>query len=131
MDKILSAREAEIEHATDELKEKEQMADSIKEKYESSLKDLEASKEQTLTENKQKGYEEYTRIVEEAHSEAAKILDKAREDAKVESDRERSVCEAELKDMVVTAATKIAASSSNEAAQREMYDAFIRQAGEA
>ena len=64
----------------------------------------------------------------DARKKGDEIITEAKYTAKVEAQRAKAAYSAELKDMVIEAATKIAASKHNEAGDAELYDKFIDEA---
>ena len=73
---------------------------------------------------------EYAQIVANAKVEAGNIIEDAKKTAKLESERQRRIYEAEITDMVVSAASKIAAGSHSEQQDNELYNRFIDEAGD-
>lgn len=128
IDKVLDARKQEIETATKEAEEKSAAADLSKAEYESNLSKLNDEREALLTESKEKGYKEYSKIVANAKIEADSILDDAVKDAASEKKRQKKIYESELTEMVVSAASKISAASHSEESDRELYNRFINEA---
>lgn len=130
VDKVLDARNDEVENATVAAEKKSRDASAAKAKYDGNIQKLEEEKENILIESREKGYQEYAQIVAKAKVEAGGIIDDARKAAKIESERQRRVYEAEITEMVVDAASKIAAASHSEQQDSELYNKFIDEAGD-
>ena len=105
-------------------------ADEAKAKYDNDIQKLEDEKEGIISESREKGYREYAQIVANAKVEAGSIIEDAKKTAQIESERQRRIYEAEITDMVVNAASKIAAGSHSEQQDNELYNRFIDEAGD-
>ena len=100
-----------------------------KKEYEQRIALADEEKEQILADIKKQGYDEYERIVGDARKKGEQIITEARHNAEVENDRAKEVYAAELTDMVIDAASKIAATKHSTADDRELYEKFISEAG--
>ncbi len=129
VDNILNARAEEIAKTEADAAKKLQDADAAKAKYEDSVKQVELEKEKILSDTREKANEEYNNIISKARSDSEAMVEKAKKDAAIEADRQKKAYEAELTDMVVDAASRIAAGSHSEAMDLELYDRFISEAG--
>ena len=130
VDKVLKARNDEVENATEAADRKSHDADEAKAKYDNDIQKLEDEKEGIISESREKGYHEYAQIIANAKVEAGSIIDDAKKTAQIESERQRRIYEAEITDMVVNAASKIAAGSHSEQQDNELYNRFIDEAGD-
>ncbi len=130
VDKVLKERNDEIENATVTAEKKSSDADAAKAKYDADVRKLEEEKENIISESREKGYHEYAQIVANAKVEAGTIIEDAKKTAKLESERQRRIYEAEITEMVVSAASKIAAGSHSEQQDSELYNRFIDEAGD-
>ena len=68
------------------------------------------------------------RIIKRLFEEADTIIEEARVHAKADAERERAKYLAELSDVVIDAAAKIAANSHTAEGDSSLYDAFIENA---
>ncbi len=128
VDAILKARQEEVDSATNAADKAIDEARAAKKEYEQKIAMADEEKIQILSDIKKQGYEEYERIVTDARKKGDEIITEAKYTAKVEAQRAKAAYSAELKDMVIEAATKIAASKHNEAGDAELYDKFIDEA---
>ena len=128
VDAILKARQEEVDSATNAADKAIDEARAAKKEYEQKIALADEEKIQILSDIKKQGYEEYERIVTDARKKGDEIITEAKYTAKVEAQRAKAAYSAELKDMVIEAATKIAASKHNEEGDAELYDKFIDEA---
>jgi ATP synthase F0 subunit b len=129
VDKILEQRQAEVEEASRAADEMIEEAKKAKAEYQQRIELADEEKEQILADIKKQGYDEYERIVGEARKKGEQIVTEARHNAEVENERAKEAYAAQLADMVVEAASKIAATKHSTAQDRELYDKFINETG--
>ena len=129
VDDILMKRKEEVDEATKAADIATKKALETKKEYEQRIALADEEKEQILADIKKQGYDEYERIVGDARKKGEQIITEARHNAEVENDRAKEVYAAELTDMVIDAASKIAATKHSTADDRELYEKFISEAG--
>ncbi|SFB70094.1 ATP synthase F0 subunit B [Butyrivibrio sp. YAB3001] len=129
VDAILAQRRDEIDEATKAADIATKSALDTKREYEEKISHAEEEKEQILADIKKKGYEEYEKIVDDAKKKGEQILLEAKHNAEVENERAKEAYATELTDMVIHAASKIAATKHNASDDKELYDKFIIEAG--
>ena len=129
VDEILARRQEEVEEASKEADMMIEEAKRTKAEYEQRIELADEEKEQILADIKKQGYDEYERIIDDARKKGEQIITEARHNAEVEKDKAKEVYAAQLADMVVEAASKIAATKHSTADDKELYDKFINEAG--
>ncbi len=129
VDAILVKRMEEVDQATSEADEAERQALSTKKEYEDKIASIDVEKENILADIKKQGYEEYERIIGDAKKKGEQIITEARHNAEVENERAKEVYAAQLTDMVIDAASKIAATKHSSEDDKKLYDKFIIEAG--
>ncbi len=122
-------RREEVDEATKAADLATAKALETKKEYEQRIALADEEKEQILADIKKQGYDEYERIVSDARKKGEQIITEARHNAEVENERAKEVYAAELTDMVIDAASKIAATKHSTADDRELYEKFISEAG--
>ncbi len=129
IDAIFKQRQEEIDEATKaaDIATKEALA--TKKEYEDKIELAAEEKEQILADIKKQGYDEYDRIVNDAKKKGEQIIVEAKHNAEVENERAKEVYAAQLTDMVIDAASKIAATKHSTQDDMELYDKFISEAG--
>ncbi len=129
VDAILLKRKEEVDEATKAADQAMAKAIETKKEYENRIALADEEKEQILSDIKKQGYDEYERIVSDAKKKGEQIITEAKHNAEVENERAKEVYAAELTDMVVNAASKIAATKHSTEEDRQLYDKFISEAG--
>ncbi|MCR4756442.1 MAG: ATP synthase F0 subunit B [Butyrivibrio sp.] len=129
IDDIFMQRKEEVDEATKAADKATQEALNTKREYEKKIELADEEKEQILSDIKKQGYDEYERIVNDAKKKGEQILTEARHNAEVENERAKEVYAAQLTDMVIDAASKIAATKHSTQDDLELYDKFISEAG--
>lgn len=128
--KILDARQAEIDGQYADAEETQTAAEELKKQYETSMNNIAEEKESILSEAREKAGREYEKILDEARAQADKIVEDAKKDADAEQLRRRQQAQEEIADLVMAATAKIVASKQSEEADRELYNQFIAKTGE-
>ena len=128
IDEIFRTRQQEVDEATAAADKAIEEAKVSKREYEEKISFAEEEKEQILADIKQQGYEEYEKIVDDAKKKSEQIITEAKHNAEVEAYRTRDKYAAEIKDMVIDAASKIAATKHSSADDGNLYDKFIDEA---
>ena len=128
--KILDARQAEIDGQYADAKEAQAAAQELKKQYETSRSNIVEEKETLLNEAREKAGQEYEKILDDARAKADKIVEDARKDADAEQLKRRQQAQEEIADLVMAATAKIVASKQNAEADRELYNQFIAKTGE-
>ena len=129
VDKVVMQRREEVDEATKAADLATQKALETKKEYEDKIALADEEKEQILADIKKQGYDEYERIVSDAKKRGEQIIVEAKHNAQVENERAKEVYAAQLTDMVIDAASKIAATKHSTEDDRELYDKFIIEAG--
>ncbi|AOZ96605.1 ATP synthase F0 subunit B [Butyrivibrio hungatei] len=129
IDNIFMQRKEEVDEATKAADKATQEAINTKKEYEKKIELADEEKEQILSDIKKQGYDEYERIVNDAKKKGEQILIEAKHNAEVENERAKEVYAAQLTDMVIDAASKIAATKHSTQDDLELYDKFISEAG--
>ncbi len=129
IDDIFMQRKEEVDEATKAADKATQEALNTKREYEKKIELADEEKEQILSDIKKQGYDEYERIINDAKKKGEQILIEAKHNAEVENERAKEVYAAQLTDMVIDAASKIAATKHSTQDDLELYDKFISEAG--
>ena len=129
IDEILRQRQEEVDSATKAADIALEEAKSTKKEYERKISKAEEEKDMILASIKKQGYDEYEKIVLDARKKGDRIITEARHNAEAEAEKVREEYANELKDMVIDAASKIAATKHSSEDDSELYDKFISEAG--
>ena len=128
IDAIITKRQQEVDEATEAADKATREANAAKKEYEKKIALADEEKEQILSDIKKLGYEEYEKIVMDARKTGDRIVKEARQNAMAEAEKERELHADELKDMVIDAAAKIAATKHSSEDDSLLYDKFINEA---
>ncbi len=129
VDEILRQRQEEADEAHKVADQAIEEAQAAKKEYEKKISLADEEKETILSDIKKQGFDEYERIVLDARKKGDQIITEARHNAQEEAKKARQECASEIKDMVIDAASKIAASKHSSQEDQELYDKFIDKAG--
>ncbi len=129
IDAIITKRQEEVDSATEAADQAVKEAKATKREYEKKLESADEEKEQILADIKKQGYDEYERIVNDAKKKSEELIQEARHNAESEAERAKELYADELKNMVIDAATKIAATKHSSNEDSDLYDKFINEAG--
>lgn len=130
VNKILAARQAEIDDAMKEIDEKNTAAEETKAKLEDALKDVDKTKAEISAEARGKANAEYEKIILDANKKAKEIVDAAKKDAELEKNKILESANSEIAEMVMNATAKAMATKSDPSRDKELFEQFIRQAGQ-
>ena len=78
VDRVMTQRRDEIDHATDSAKKMEAEAEALKEDYAKKLQEADKECEGIIAKSRQDGFDEYEKIVGEAKEKADQIITEAR-----------------------------------------------------
>lgn len=124
---IIEKRQQEADAKLSEAQSAKDSALKTKEEYEASMKNAQQEKQQIVDQARETAAGEYGRIVEEAQKKAEMILEKAENEARQEKDRMMQEAETAVRDMVVTAAARVAGAKEGADSDRALYDEFLRR----
>ena len=125
VNEILAKRQAEADSRFAQADAKEAQAKESCEKYEALLHDAQSEKDRIVAEAHTQAGKEYGRIVDEAKRTAGGIVENAKEDARKEKNAMMQQADAQIREMVITAAAKVAGEASGSDSDRKLYDAFL------
>ena len=127
---IIEKRQQEVDKQYADAKETENAANSLKEQYEISMKDIEEEKIAKINDARAKASSEYDRIIGDAKNEADKIISDARKTAALEQEKTMKEAREQIVELVVEATAKVVASGQGQDADREIYNQFLAKTGE-
>lgn len=130
VNKILAQRREEIDKQFSDAKSTEDEAKGLKLQYEEALSNVSSEKLQIINEARTKACEDYEKILDGAKAQADKVISDAERLADREQEKRMRQAQSQLADMVVAAASKIAASKTSSESDRELYNQFLAKAGE-
>ena len=130
VNKILKQRQDAVQKQFDDAKEAQDKAEALKQEYEASLTNARAESDRMMEEAKKKADAEYERVLKNADEEAAAKMQQAEEAIKVEKEKSMLKMQDEIKDLVVSVASKVVGDQVSAEDSSRLYDDFIAEMGE-
>lgn len=130
VNKILKQRQDAVQKQFDDAKEAQDKAEALKQEYETSLTNARAESDRMMEEAKKKADAEYERVLKNADEEAAAKMQQAEETIKVEKEKSMREMQDEIKDLVVSVASKVVGDQVSAEDSSRLYDDFIAEMGE-
>ena len=130
VNKILKQRQDAVQKQFDDAKEAQDKAEALKQEYEASLTNARAESDRMMEEAKKKADAEYERVLKNADEEAAAKMQQAEEAIKVEKEKSMRKMQDEIKDLVVSVASKVVGDQVSAEDSNRLYDDFIAEMGE-
>lgn len=127
---IIEKRQNLIEEQMAQAKSCQEEAQQMKTKYENTLSEINADREQLMQKAKTEAGAEYERIVEDARKTAQQICSDAQQAGKEEKERAVRAAEKEIAHLAAAAAGRIVSQTSGKEADDQIYEDFLRKAGE-
>ena len=129
---IIAQRQAEADEEKKKNAEEKAELDELKKDYNEKLKEIETLKYEKLQEVRLASEKEYNDIIDDANKKAKRITEDAETMAKVERERMLDKAQKEITGMIIDAASKVVASSSESDQNQDsrLYDRFIEKAGD-
>ena len=124
--KLLKDRQEGIRKDLDDASADKKSAADLKNQYEEKLKGIDKEAEQILSEARQKALKNEARIIEEAKEEAARIIGRAEEEIVLEKKRAMD----EVKQQMISIASKVVAASINTQIQDTLVDETLKEMGD-
>lgn len=128
--KMLDGRKEKIKSELDTAKNAMVDAQTLKEEYETKLKEIDKEAESILGEARRKALANENKIVAQAKEEAARILERARVEAELEKQKMSDDVKREIIVVASLMAGKIVASSVDTAMQNQLIDETLKEMGD-
>lgn len=128
--KIIDARQAMIEEKNASVAKAQEEVDRLKKEYEKSLANANETSVQIVKEAKNKARTEYNKIMARAAADAEAMKAGAEKAIATEREKQMDELHAQIMDLAVTVAGKVMAEKSSLEADKALYDAFIKEAGD-
>lgn len=128
---MLDARKTEIADNLSAAEAAREEAMTLREQYESSLKEANTKAQAIIQEAGELGEKTRAEIVERAREEAVRASDKAKAEIAREKEQALQDLRQEVADLAIDAAEKVVGRTVNVADHQHMVDEFIKEVGEA
>lgn len=127
VNKILKQRQDAVQKQFDDAKEAQDKAEALKQEYEASLTNARAESDRMMEEAKKKADAEYERVLKNADEEAAAKMQQAEEAIKVEKEKSMRKMQDEIKDLVVSVASKVVGDQVSAEDSSRLYDDLLQK----
>lgn len=127
---IMKERQSSIEENLDAAQDTKNQALALKSRYEASMGNAGEEAAQLVAAAKQRAGQEYDKILEQAQEDARKKMEEADKAIALEREKTMRDLEAAIAGLAMTAAAKLLEEQSDGAADSQMYNRFLKEAGE-
>lgn len=128
--KMLGDRRQKIKDELDDAKENMEYAHSLKEEYESKLKDIDKEAQVIMSEARKKALASENQIIAQAKQEAARIMERARMEAQLEKQKMADDVKREMISIASMMAGKVVSASIDTSVQESLIDETLKEMGE-
>ena len=128
--KIIDARQALLEEKKASVAKAQEEADRLKKEYQKSLENANETSVQIVKEAKSRARAEYNKIMARAAADAEAMKAGAEKAIATEREKQMDELHVQIMDLAVEAAGRIMAEKSSPETDKELYDAFIKEAGD-
>lgn len=128
--KLLKDRQDRIDNDIKTAKDDKEAAATLKEEYESKLKNIDKEAEAILSEARQKAIRNESKIIEEAKEEASRIIKRAQEEAELEKKHAMDDMKQEMIQIASLMAEKVVSASIDTKIQDTLVEETLKEMGE-
>ena len=128
--KMLQGRRDKIRGELETAKRDMETKGSLKEEYETKLREIDREAESILSEARKKALGNENQIIAEAREEAARILAHARKEAELEKQKMSDDVKKEIISVAALVAGKVVAASIDTTVQNQLIDETLKEMGE-
>ena len=105
-------------------------ANRLKQEYEAALSGAKQESVQLIEDARKSAKAEYDRIVNEAGEKADTMIESAKENVRVEREQTMKELKSQIAGLAAASAAKIISGNADEKESRDLYDQFLKEAGE-
>ena len=127
---VIAKRQELLDRQLAEAESSKKEAMELKNQYETYISDTKEEKNKILKEAKLEAREEYDKILADADQKAKQMIEDARRAGELEKQKAMKETDLEITRLVVSAATKLASSTLDKKEDYDIYEEFIKKAGE-
>lgn len=129
--KILDARQQMIDEKNAEAGRVRTEAEELKKEYEINLANAKETSDRIVREARDRAKTEYNKILDRAAGDADAMKASAMKAIEMEKEKEMEELHSQIMDLAVEAAGKIMYANSGKESDNDLYDAFLKEAGDA
>ena len=127
---IMEQRKQMIEDGFKNAQAAQDDANRLKQEYETALSGAKQESVQLIEDARKSAKAEYERILSEAGDKAENILESAKESVRVEREQTMKELQSQIAGLAVASAAKIVGKSTDDRETLDLYDQFLKEAGE-
>ncbi len=127
---IMEQRRKLIEDGLKHAQDAQDDANRMKQEYEKALSGAKQESVQMIEDARRNAKAEYDRIVGQAGDEAGSIIESARETVRIERDKTMQELQSQIADLAVASAARIIGRKTEDQGNQDLYDQFLKEAGE-
>ena len=127
---IMEQRKQMIEDGFKNAQAAQDDANRLKQEYETALSGAKQESVQLIEDARKSAKAEYERILSEAGDKAENILESAKESVRVEREQTMKELQSQIAGLAVASAAKIVGKSTDARETLDLYDQFLKEAGE-
>ena len=105
-------------------------ANRLKQEYETALSGAKQESVQLIEDARKSAKAEYDRIVSEAGEKADTLIESAKENVRIEREQTMKELKSQIAGLAAASAAKIISGNADEKESRDLYDQFLKEAGE-
>ena len=105
-------------------------ANRLKQEYETALSGAKQESVQLIEDARKSAKAEYDRIVSEAGEKADTMIESAKENVRIEREQTMKELKSQIAGLAAASAAKIISGNADEKKSRDLYDQFLKEAGE-
>ena len=105
-------------------------ANRLKQEYETALSGAKQESVQLIEDARRSAKAEYDRIVSEAGEKADTMIESAKENVRIEREQTMKELKSQIAGLAAASAAKIISGNADEKESRDLYDQFLKEAGE-
>ena len=127
---IMEQRKLMIEEGFRNAQTAQDDANRLKQEYETALSGAKQESVQLIEDVRKSAKAEYDRIIIEAGEKADTMLESAKESVRVEREQTMKELKSQIAGLAAASAAKIISGNADEKESRDLYDQFLKEAGE-
>lgn len=127
---IMEQRKLMIEEGFRNAQTAQDDANRLKQEYETALSGVKQESVQLIEDARKSAKAEYDRIIIEAGEKADTMLESAKESVRVEREQTMKELKSQIAGLAAASAAKIISGNADEKESQDLYDQFLKEAGE-
>lgn len=127
---IMDQRKQMIEDGFKSAQTAQDDANRLKQEYETALSGAKQESVQLIEDARKNAKAEYDRIINEAGEKADTMLESAKENVRVEREQTMKELKSQIAGLAAASAAKVIGRNADEKESRDLYDQFLKEAGE-